>query len=41
VWNAIDCTAVGFGIFGDPVIIGTVNAGVTWSSQSVPTAVAS
>ena len=31
-----DCTAVGFGIFGSPVIIGTVNAGATWTSESVP-----
>ena len=26
-----DCTAVGFGIFGSPVIIGTVDAGVSWT----------
>ena len=34
-----DCTAVGFGIFGSPVIIGTVNAGTTWSAETVPSSV--
>ena len=31
-----DCTAVGFGIFGSPVIIGTVDAGPTWTSETGP-----
>ena len=29
-----DCTAVGFGIFGSPVIVKTTDAGSTWTAQN-------
>ena len=28
-----DCTAVGYGTFGSPIVIGTINAGITWTSR--------
>ena len=34
--TTIDCTAVGFGIFGSPVVIGTTDGGTTWTPETVP-----
>ncbi len=34
-----DCTAVGFGIFGSPVAIGTTDGGRTWTAETVPAGV--
>ena len=31
-----DCTAVGFGIFGSPVVIGTSDGGTSWTPETVP-----